>query len=134
MAGPVSMALGRFAFQAVGFGYDKLQRNLDTRWASVPVAGRFDALHWTGPQSDAVTIKGVIFPEAFGGLDVLEGLRQAAMAGEALMLATLDGQIRGLHVIEAIDEDRSHINRTALPGRLAYTLRLKRYVKRFEAA
>ncbi len=56
------------------------------------------------------------------------------MAGEALMLATLDGQIRGQHVIEAIDEDRSHINRTALPGRLAYTLRLKRYVKRFEAA
>ncbi len=124
------MALGRFAFSALGFGHDGVKRDLSTRWASLPVAGRFDALQWTGPQSDSVTISGVIFPEAFGGLETLDEMRKAAIAGEVLILATLDGLIRGPHVIEGIDEDRSHMTRTALPRRLAYKIRLKRYVRR----
>lgn len=128
MSGPVVAALGPFAFQAHGFGLSDIGRNTDTGWAAVAVAGGMDRLQWTGGNSDSVTISGVLFPHAFGGMESLVGIRAAAEAGQPLMLVNLAGQIFGLHVVESISEDRSLLDRDGLPRRNAYRLTLKRYV------
>lgn len=132
MAGPVVAALGPFAFAAHGFGLTDISRALKTPWGTQSVAGGMNPLQWTGPDSDSVTIKGVLFPHEFGGLDSLIGLRAAAEAGQPLMLVNFAGLIFGQHVIESIDEDRSFLDSNGQPMRNAYSLALKRYTGGFD--
>lgn len=127
MAGPTPLALGPFQFQGHGFGFDGLKRNLDASWATVPVAMRFEALHWVGPKSDSVTIKGALFPHEFGGMGSLNGIASAATSGVPLMLASANGDIAGLFVIEGVTEDWTYIDANGLPGKDAYEIKLKRY-------
>ena len=126
MPGPVSMALGPFLFRAHGFGYTKLERKLDTSWAEIETVGRMNALQWTGPRQDVVSINGVLFPQEFGGTASLEGLRLAAQSGIPLMLVSLGGKIFGSHAIQKIEEDRAFHDRFGTPGRNAYSIEVRR--------
>lgn len=126
MAGSVTMALGPFAFRAHGFGYTDVGRKLDTSWAEIETAGRLNALQWTGPRSETVSINGVLFPQEFGGATTLEGVRLAAKSGIPLMLVSLGGKVFGSHAIQKLDEDRSYHDRNGTPGRNAYSIELKR--------
>ena len=126
MAGPVTMALGPFMFHAHGFGYTGVGRKLDTSWAEIETAGRFNALQWTGPRSEVVTITGVLFPKEFGGAGTLESVRLAATSGVPLMLVSLGGKVFGSHAIQKVDEDRAFHDRFGAPGRNAYTIEVKR--------
>ena len=130
MAGPVVMMLGGFAFEAHGFGFDGLRRQLDTSWASIEVAQSLDAQQWIGPKSDQVTISGVLFPREFGGQASLSGLAASALSGQKLMFVSgtaADGQIHGYFTIQSISEDRSFIDSNGAARRNAYTIELKRY-------
>lgn len=126
MAGPVTMALGPFKFEAHGFGYAGVTRSLDTTWAALETTGRLDALQWTGARSETVTINGVLFPREFGGANTLEGVRLAARTGIPLMLVSRGGKVFGLHAIQKVDEDRSYHAGDGAPGRNAYSIELKR--------
>ena len=124
------MMLGAFAFEALGFGYDGVTRNLQTPWSEISVAQTLNPLQWLGPTSDTVTIRGVLFPEEFGGQSQLDGIAAAAMAGQALMLVSGDaaeGVIHGLYTVQSIDEDRGHHTIYGAARRNAYAITLKRY-------
>lgn len=125
MSGPITMALGPFMFRAHGFGYSDVARKLDTSWAEIETVGRFNALQWTGPRSETVTISGVLFPQEFGGENTLNAVRLAARSGIPLMLVSLGGKVFGSHAIQKVDEDRSFHDRTGAPGRNAYSIELK---------
>lgn len=125
--GPSPMALGRFAFQGLGFGFDSLTHTTQTPWGEVDVAYRMAALHWLGPKMQEVTIRGAIFAEEFGGQASLDGLTAAALRGEPQMLVTYAGDIRGMFVIEGISEDRSSIRGDGLARKNGYEIKLKRY-------
>ncbi len=130
MSGPVAMALGPFAFEAIGFGYDGVSRKVQTPWADVQVAQSLNQQQWTGPTSEEVTIKGVLFPAEFGGQNSLSGIVSAAMAGTPLMLVSGDeneGLIHGTFTVQSVDEDRSFHTRQGTARRNAYTISLKRY-------
>jgi len=127
MAGPTPMTLGPFAFQALGFSFAGQSRDIDTSWATVPVAGRLDALHWTGPKSEAFGIEGVLFAEAFGGQASLDGITEAALQGRPLMLVTRAGQVHGLHAIQGVRENRKNIRSDGLARVNSYSIDLKRY-------
>lgn len=127
MSGPVSLALGPFAFEAMGFGYTDTQHRLETPWAALDVVGRLNALQWTGPRGDTITLRGVLFPEAFGGLSTLAGLREAALAGSSQILVSIGGLIHGRFVIEGVGEERGFIDRTGQPRRDAFTIDLRRH-------
>ncbi len=130
MSGPVGMTLGAFAFESLGFGYEMVGRRLNTQWADVPVAQGLDQQQWTGPTSEEVTIRGVLFPVEYGGQASLEGIIAAANAGTPLMLVSgsnVQGIIHGLYTVQSIDEDRSIHNRHGVPGRNGYSISLKRY-------
>ncbi|AXS39280.1 phage tail protein [Breoghania sp. L-A4] len=118
---------GAFAFQALGFSYTDVARRLSTPWAKVAVAQRLDAQQWTGPGEDEVSIKGVLFPEEFGGGASLDGLRAAALVGVPLMLVSLGGRVFGYHTIQGIDEDRGFHDAFGAPRRNAYVIKLLRY-------
>lgn len=126
MAGPVTMALGPFMFRAHGFGYTGVGRKLDTTWAEIETAGRLNALQWTGPRSEVVTINGVLFPQEFGGAATLEGVRLAAKSGMPLMLVSLGGKVFGSHAVQKVDEDRAFHDHNGAPGRNAFTIEVKR--------
>lgn len=135
MSNPVSMALGPFAFEAIGFHYDGLTRTVNTSWADVAVAQRRNAQQWLGPTSDEVTIKGVLFPAEFGGQGSLDGIIAAAEAGEPQMLVSGDaaeGRIHGFHTIQGVEEDRSFIDRYGQPRKNAYQIKLKRHEGKVE--
>jgi len=124
------MSLGPFAFEALGFGYQNIGRRLSTPWAGIEVAQTLDRQQWTGPTSDEVTIRGVLFPEEFGGQASLDGLIAAANAGEPLMFVSGDaseGIISGYFTIHGIDEDRSYIDARGRAHRNAYQIKLMRY-------
>lgn len=122
------MMLGPFPFEAAGFGYTDVQRRLQTPWAEIAVAQDFNQQQWTGPTSEDVTIRGVLFPAEFPAS--LAGLSAAARSGTPMMLVSGDalaGIIHGMFTVQSIDEDRSHHDALGRPWRNAYTLVLKRY-------
>lgn len=130
MSGPVSMALGPFAFEAIGFHYGDLSRRTLTPWAEQPVVGRRDAQQWLGPEREEVAIKGVLFPREFGGQASLDGIVAASNEGVPMMLVSGDagaGAIHGFYTVQAVEEDRSFIDRSGRARRNAYQIRLLRY-------
>lgn len=130
MSGPTAMALGAFAFEGIGFGYDGVSRKVQTPWADIKVAQSLDQQQWLGPTSEEVTIKGVLFPAEYGGQASLDGIIAAAMSGLPLMLVSGDaeeGAIHGLFTIQSVDEDRSDHTNYGAPRKNAYAISLKRY-------
>lgn len=125
--GPSPMALGSYAFRALGFSLTDQARELSTPWAEIEVAYGFDSLQWTGPKSDSFSIRGVIFEEAFGGQASLDGISKAAAAGKKLMLVTREGKIHGSHVVFGVTEERGFIRADGLARRNAYEIKLRRY-------
>lgn len=126
----VTMRLGSFSFEAIGFGYDGVQHKVQTPWADIAVAQTLNQQQWTGPTSDEVTIKGVIFPVEHGGQDSLDGLIAAAQGGVPMMLVSGDevqGTIHGTYTVQSIDEDHSYHTAFGAPRRNAYSIQLKRY-------
>lgn len=121
------MMLGGFAFEALGFGFDEMGRDVDTQWAEVKVAQGWDALQWMGPSKEEVEIRGVLFPEALGGLGSLDGIRQLASTGSPMPLVSLGGNIYGLFVVIGLKEDQATFNAQGLPRMDKYRLRLRRY-------
>jgi len=121
------MALGGFVFQALGFSFESQGRGLETPWAELKTAARFDALQWTGPKSESFSIKGVIFAPEFGGQETLDGLRAAASAGRPLMLVTRAGRVMGMHVVFGISEDRTYIDGSGQARLNRYSIELRRY-------
>ena len=95
-------------------------------WTEIETAGRLNALQWTGPRTEVVTINGVLFPQEFGGAGTLEGVRLAAKSGVPLMLVSLGGKVFGSHAIQKVDEDRAFHDRYGTPGRNAFTIEVKR--------
>lgn len=75
---PTPMTLGPFAFESLSFGFNGVSRDLATPWAEIKTVGGLDRIQWLGGDFDKVTIVGCVFPEEFGGLDSLEGVRSAA--------------------------------------------------------
>lgn len=130
MSGPTAMALGPFAFEAIGFGYDGVQRRVQTPWADVAVAQSLNQQQWTGPTSEEITIKGALFPAQYGGQESLDGIIAAAMSGTPLMLVSGDailGAVHGTFTVQSVDEDKSFFTASGTPRKNAYSIVLKRY-------
>lgn len=130
MSGQTSMMLGPFGFEALGFGYEGVGRRVQTPWADIQVVQSLNQQQWTGPTSDEVTIKGVLFPVEFGGQGSLDGIIAAASAGVPLMLVSgddVEGIIHGTFTVQSVDEDRSYHTLFGGARRNAYSISLKRY-------
>jgi phage protein U len=120
------MALGPFQFRALGFGFTERDDDVETPWAEIELANRIDQQHWVGPKSQGETIKGVLFPEEYGGVETLRGLKRAAWAGTPLMLVTFAGDVHGLFVVHAVKSENSLGKADGSARRVSYTITIKR--------
>lgn len=127
MSGPVTLRFGPFAFEALGFSYQELGRNVDTQWAEIRVTQGWDRLQYLGPTKEVVDVKGVLFPESLGGLSQIDGIRSMAISGAPQYLASLSGNIYGIFVVVGIKEDQSYFNAVGTPRKDRYSLQLRRY-------
>jgi hypothetical protein len=122
------MALGAYTFEALGFSFQDIGRDVSTPWAQLAVASGHDQLQWTGPKQETVTIKGAVFNEEFGGQESLDGIRQSALSGLPMPLVALTGDVfPGTYVVEGISEDRSYYTGSGGARKNAYTIKLKLY-------
>lgn len=123
----VPMALGPFMFHSLRFGFSGIGRDLSTRWADIQTVGGLNRLQWTGGDGDRAVVEGVVFPEEFGGLTQIEGVRAAAMSGTVLPMVSLAGNVHGLFVIEGVSEDQSFHDRHGQPRKDVFRIMLRRY-------
>lgn len=129
MAGPSTLALGGFAFEAYGFSYEERSRRLDARWASIPLAGAVDARQWTGGTGRTETIRGVLFPAEFGGLAALDGIAALASAGQPVPFVSIgDGNnVFGMVIIEEVEEDIGFVLADGTPMKNGYRIELAHF-------
>jgi phage protein U len=127
MAGPTTLILGAFPFEALGFSFQSIKTGMRTPWAEIKIAQGWDALQFMGPSKQTATIEGVLFPEAFGGEGSLAGIEALAVQGLPMPLISLGGTVFGLFVVEAVRQDMSVISGRGQARRDAYVIDLRRY-------
>lgn len=124
---PVMLMLGGFKFSLNTAAFQRLERSTSYRWPAQQRVGREDALQFTGPGEDRITIPGVVYPDFRGGLFQVETLRAIANDGRPLRLISSGGAILGLWVIESIDEVQSEFKPDGSPRRQEFSLRIRKY-------
>lgn len=97
-------SLGMFVFGLDRPNYDELQRRTDWRWEGTPRYGARDALQFTGPGRDSITLNGKLIPEIAGSYSDLDTLREMGGSGEVYPLTLGDGTVIGDFVITTVDD------------------------------
>lgn len=127
LAGFTMMRLGPFAFGIRTAAYQDLKRSTEWKWPNLERFGQLDALQYTGPGSETITLNGVILTEYRGGLGQLERLRILGGEGKPQLLVSGLGEIMGTWVIEWVDEGQSVFAAAGLPRRQEFTVQLRRH-------
>jgi hypothetical protein len=119
------LALGDFLFEALGTGYQSVDRNTDWRIAEHKRIGARPLLQFVGENSDKITIDGVCYPQLTEGASRIERLRTMAEAGQNYVLLDQWGWVYGLWVIQAVKEKQTmHMRGQA--QKIEFTLSLMR--------
>lgn len=120
----IPMCLGPYMFHATNFGFNGLSRNVSTNWAEIEVVGGLNVAQWTGGQSDKISIKGVLFPEEFGGQATMGLLQRAAFSAMVLPLISLSGKVYGNFRIDSVDEEQGYHDHLGRARMNVYTIAL----------
>ena len=89
--------------------------------------GREPALQYTGPDTQSITIEGVIYPHFKGGLRQVEMMRLKAGIGAPLMMVDGLGWVWKRWVIMRVEERKSHFLRDGAPRKIEFSLTLQSY-------
>lgn len=122
----VMMQLGSFQFGINTAAYQDLQRRSEYRWAAQERFGRLDALQFTGPAGETITLAGVIYTEYRGGNGQLDAMRALAGRGRPQLLIDGYGRLMGRWVIESVDEGQSTFAAFGRARKQEFTMQLRR--------
>lgn len=120
------MALGLFVFMLKTIPYQELQYQQQWRHASNSRIGLRPSLQFLGPDTDVITLSGVLMPFITGGNLSLLILQQMAASGKAWPLIEGTGTIYGMYVIESLNQTRSEFFSNGPARKIEFTLTLKR--------
>lgn len=123
----IMMQLGAYQFSINTAAYQELKRSNAYSWAAQERFGKPEALQYTGPGSETLSLDGVIFPGFKAGRGQLEAMRREAAKGEPLQLVDGLGHIHGQWVVERIDETQSRFAQKGVPLRQTFSLQLRKY-------
>ncbi len=126
-ASPVLLMLGDFKFSLNTAVFQEAQRSTNYRWRAQERIGHMDAMQYTGPGDDRLTLPGVLLPEFKGDSYYLDLLRQMAQAGVPYRLLSSTGAVLGNWVIEDIDTTESVYRPWGTAARYDFTIRLRRH-------
>lgn len=119
-------ALGLFIFEFATWPFDELSRRSDWGHASAARVGARDALQFTGPGDETVSIAGKLAPEAAGSFSAITTLRAMADEGDEYQLVLGTGDVWGGFVIVGLDERRKFLLVDGTPRLIDFTMDLKR--------
>jgi phage protein U len=127
----VLLAVGPFQFYASAPSFEKLRFNAKFRWEPQKRLGRDPAMQFLGPDERTVDIDGVMYPEAFGGEDLLTSMHSAARSGAIYPLISMGdagftGMVMGLWCIVDILNTRQFWGNNG-PRRIEFNIVLKSY-------
>jgi len=124
---PVMLMLGGFKFSLNTAVFIELQRSTSYRWPAQERVGQFDALQFTGPGDDRITLPGVVFPDWRGGAGQVDDLRRLASQGRPLRLIASTGAMLGAWVIEHVDEVQAFHKPDGSPRRQEFTVTIRKF-------
>lgn len=120
------MTLGLFVFMLETVPYQELQLQRSWRFPSNSRVGFRPSLQFAGPDTDTLTLSGVLLPELTGGRLSLYALEQIAELGRAWPLIEGSGTIYGMYVIESLSQTKAEFFSNGACRRIEFTLTLKR--------
>lgn len=120
------MSLGLFVFALDTAPYQELQQRLAWRHPANSRVGVRPALQFTGPDGEAITLAGTLYPGLTGGEPALDELREMADEGEAYPLVDGTGRVYGMFAIERLDIGRETFFQDGAARRLNFSLQLAR--------
>ncbi|KAF1017662.1 MAG: hypothetical protein GAK31_00930 [Stenotrophomonas maltophilia] len=121
------MMLGRFKFSVNTTVFQSLVRSTSWRWPVQERMNKIDALQFTGPGSETMTLPRVIYPSWKGGRDQMNWLRWLAAKGEPQRMIGPGGEIMGEWVIESVEETQSLYIGGDLCQKQEFSVSLRRY-------
>ena len=127
MLSTVMMALGAFRFGVLGGSYQELTRKAGWRWAKQDRLGRAPALQFLGPDTQEITLQGVIYPHYKGGLRQIEAMRLIAGTGVPLMMVDGLGWVWERWVIVEVTEVKSVLFADGTPRKIEFRVVLHAY-------
>lgn len=123
----IMLQLGSFQFGLSTAAYQDLTRRAGYRWASQDRFGQEPALQSTGPESQTMTLAGVIYAEFRGGTGQLDALRALGSKQEPLRLIDGNGKLLGRWVIESVEEKQSVFASKGYPRKQEFSLQIKKF-------
>lgn len=119
-------ALGLFIFEFATWPFEELSRRSDWGHAAAARVGARDALQFTGPGDETISIQGKLAPEVAGSFASIDTLRAMADEGDEYQFVLGTGEVWGGFVIVGIDERRKAMLADGTPRLIDFTLDLKR--------
>ena len=127
MASEIMMRMGPFKFGMNRPAYQTARRKAPYRWQKVDRIGRDPALQFTGPDTESITIEGVIYPHYTGGLKQIDTMRKFARLGTPVPIVDGEGFVWGVWAITDVEETSSVFLPGGLPRKIEFTVTVKKY-------
>lgn len=120
------MVLGLYVFMLRTVPYQELLYQRNWRHVTNNRVNRRPSTQFLGPDTDSLTLSGVLLPEVTGGRLSLMALELMAETGKAWPLIEGSGTIYGMFVIESLSQTKTEFFESGVPRRIEFTLTLKR--------
>lgn len=123
----VMIALGSFRFGLSSANYQSFTRTASYRWGKVDRVGVLPAMQYAGPDTQEITIEGVIYPHYRGGLRQMDKMRTQAYIGLPMMMVDGLGYVWQRWVIVRVEEKKTYLMADGAPRKIEFSITLKSY-------
>lgn len=124
---PVLMVLGSFQFSLNTLVFNEWSRTTEWKWPDQERLGQLDALQFTGPGKESLTLPGELLPNFKGDVKGIDTLRGLADDGVPYLLTDSYGFVLGRWVIESIDEKQTIHDTKGKPQKIEFTIKLRKF-------
>jgi phage protein U len=120
------LALGLFPFSITTLAFDELARRASWRHATTTRIGARDAVQFTGPGEETISLPGTVYTEIADGEVSIDELRRMADTGDAWSLVDGRGHVYGAFVITGIDDRAKAFHPDGTPRQIDFSVDLLR--------
>jgi phage protein U len=123
------MMLGPVEFEIIPFNTDTYGHDHEARFAEKPVLGTRPPLEFVGEGPESWNIRAKLFPEKFGGLDMLKVLYDVRSSGQPQYLMRGDGVLMGWVAVLNVQEKSTYLDAKAVGKVIEVDISVKRSEK-----
>lgn len=124
---PALLMLDTFKFSLNTIVFAEMRRSTGYEWAAIKRFGQTDALQFTGPGDDVISLPCVLYPDWLGSTSSITTLKAMAAAGKPYSLIGSTGVFAGYWVITQTEEVRSYFKADGSVRKAEINLTLKYY-------